>query len=148
MCLVSFQASVISLFHEMFISNPWKGRRTAMKNPWIYCTFWSKDASCLLLSLGCLQSPAEMCEFSFSLGSCRDLEMKKVEFRSCVSQARYIRNSSHKAGTLFVNQVSTGRPMPRYSQRLPGTENCNYHLLSSSPNKYPYNSDSSVSKHS
>lgn len=55
----------------MFVSNPWKGKKTAMKNPQIYCTFFNKDASSFLLSLGCPQALllAEMCEFS---SSCRD----------------------------------------------------------------------------
>lgn len=45
-----------------------------MKNPEGFRTFLNKDASSLLLSLGCLQCLlfAEMCEFSFSSGSCRD----------------------------------------------------------------------------
>lgn len=59
--------------------------------------------------------------------------MKRAEFRSWMSQARYVRNSSHKADTLFVSQERAGRTMWRYSKRLPRTEVCNPYLLSTSP---------------
>lgn len=135
----------------LFLISGREGRQL-WKIPKLSAPFWTKmHHLCFYLWAAYSVSYLQKCvNFPSAQEVAETLEMKRVEFRSWVSQSRYIRNSSQKAGTLFVNQVTnTGRPMPRYSQRLPGTENDNYHLLSSSfINKYLYNSDSSVSKHS